>query len=68
MPAFFKPSIFSDRLADWLNEGTAAVMDVKSRRDGEKVAGFVSRGENVAGVFLTASRIQEKTSAVQVSS
>jgi hypothetical protein len=50
-------------LTDWLDEGAAAVVDVEPRRDGEEVSWLVSRGENVIGVLVSASRVKEETSA-----
>ena len=55
-----------DGLTDGLDEGTATVVDVESRRDGEEVSWLVPRGENVVRVLLTASRIQKKTGAVVI--
>ena len=42
------------------------MVDVEPRGDGEEVSRLVSRGENVVGVVLSASRIQEKASAVRI--
>ena len=53
-----------DGLTDRLDEGAAAVVDVEPRCDGEEVSRLVSRGENVVGVFLSASRVKEESSAV----
>ena len=58
-------SVSSDRLADRLDERTATVVDVESRSDGEEISWLVSWGEDIVRVVMSASWIQEKTSATE---